>query len=231
MRVEESSLGVEDPWVDEVPVAVHRPARPRGAAVLLTHGAGGNRDTPHLVALADAIARRGHLVVRVDQPWRAAGRAAPPPAHRAVPGYLAVAAAARAALGPRRDWVVGGHSNGGRIASHAVATDGPPWVTGLLLVSYPLHRPGHPQDVRVEHWPSITVPALVLQGTADSFGGAEEVATHVGLLPGGSRVVTVEGADHGFAVARTRSPDGQRHEPASVATPLGPVVADWIATL
>lgn len=231
MRTERTMLDVDDPWVDRVPAAVHRHSRARGTAVLLTHGAGGDLDTPHLVALADAIAARGRIVVRVDQPWRAAGRAAPPPPHRAVPGYLAVAEAARRAVGPRRDWVLGGHSNGGRIASHALAEHRPRRVVGLLLVSYPLHRPGHPEDVRVEQWPSVAVPTLVLQGSADPFGGADEVRTHVDLLPAGSVVVEVPGADHGFAVPRTRSSDGRRHEPAEVGASLGGVVADWLDAL
>ena len=226
---EETALAVDDPWVEHVPVTVHRPSRPRGRAVLLTHGAGGDRDSPHLVALAEAVAAHGHLVVRVDQPWRVVGRAAPPPPHLAVPGYLAVVEAARAALGPRRGWVVGGHSNGGRIATHALADAEPTGVVGLLLVSYPLHRPGHPDAVRVEHWPDVHVPALVLQGSADAFGGADELRPHLPLLPDGSTVHEVPGADHGFAVPRTRSADGRRHEPAEVASGLGAVVAGWVA--
>jgi predicted alpha/beta-hydrolase family hydrolase len=226
--VERAQLPVDDEWVDAVPVVVHRPARPRGAAVLLTHGAGGDLDTPHLVALAEALAARRHIVLRVDQPWRAAGRAVPPPPHRAVPGFRAVVAAARAAYGPRRPWVVGGQSNGARIATHALADGDPGCVAGLLLVSYPLHRPGRPDDVRVEHWPAVAVPALVLQGTHDPFGGPDEVREHVGLLPAGSEVVAVPGADHGFAVPRTRSGDGRRHEPAEVAAGYGEVVATWI---
>lgn len=229
MTVERGSLAVDDPWVDEVTVAVHRPTRPRGAAVLLTHGAGGDLDTPHLVTLAAAIAAHGHVVVRADQPWRAAGRAAPPPPHRAVPGYRAVAAAARAAHGPRRPWILGGHSNGGRIATHAVVGEGAATADGLLLVSYPLHRPGHPEDLRVEHWPDVPVPALVLQGSADGFGSADEVRAVLHLLPAGSVVVEVAGAGHGFAVPARRSDDGRRHEPADVGATLGGEVAAWIA--
>lgn len=229
MPVERGTLAVDDPWVDEVAVAVHRPSRPRGAAVLLTHGAGGDLDTPHLAALAGAIARHGHIVVRADQPWRTAGRAAPPPPLRAVPGFRAVAAAARAAYGPRRPWVLGGHSNGARVATHAVTGAQAPTADPLLLVSYPLHRPGHPDDLRIEHWPEVPVPALFLQGSADSFGSADEVRSKLSLLPAGSTVVEVTGADHGFAIPATRSGDGRRHEPAEVGATLGDDVAAWIA--
>jgi predicted alpha/beta-hydrolase family hydrolase len=62
--------------------------------------------------------------------------------------------------------VIGGHSFGGRVAS-MVAAETPP--AGLVLLSYPLHRPGHPDELRVEHWPAIECPVLVLSGDRDQF--------------------------------------------------------------
>lgn len=61
---------------------------------------------------------------------------------------------------------LGGHSYGGRAASLAAAESAP---AALILLSYPLHRPGHPDDVRTEHWPSITCPTLLLSGDRDQF--------------------------------------------------------------
>ncbi len=75
VRVERSLLGIDDPWVDAVDIAVHRPSRPTGAAVLLTHGAGKDLDSPWLSALADSIAAEGRLVVRANQPWKPASAA------------------------------------------------------------------------------------------------------------------------------------------------------------
>ena len=75
--------------------------------------------------------------------------------------------------------VIGGHSFGGRVAS-LVAAETPP--AGLVLLSYPLHRPGHPEDLRVEHWARISCPVLLLSGDRDQFAGAGELAESVGLL-------------------------------------------------
>ena len=225
-------LAVDDPLVAAVTVEVHRASRVRGPGLLLTHGAGKDLDAPHLVALADAVAATGRLVVRANQPWKQSGRAAPPRAPRAVPGYLTVAAAVRAAFGPRRGWVVGGHSNGARLTTHALAAPDPPRdAVGALLVCFPLHAPGRPIKDRIDHWPGVKVPVLVLQGTDDPFGGADELRPHLAILSGPSTLHAIAGADHGFAVPSTRSADGRRHGPAEVAAGLGPVVDDWIAGL
>ncbi|HEX2180593.1 MAG TPA: alpha/beta family hydrolase, partial [Actinomycetota bacterium] len=133
---------------------------------LLTHGAGGDRNTAGLKALGRGLAERGYLVVRPDLPYRAAGRASPPLAEKSVPGLVATLEAARRETG-EGPWVVGGRSYGGRVASMAVA--GGLNAAGLLLYSYPLHRPGDPSQLRVAHWPQIKVPSLFLEGTNDPF--------------------------------------------------------------
>lgn len=223
-------LPVDDELADEVTVEVHQPRSAKGPAVLLTHGAGKDLDAPHLVALADAVAATGTLVVRANQPWKQSGRAAPPRAPRAVPGYATVAVAVREAFGPRRGWVVGGHSNGARLTTHALASaDHPVRAVGALLVAFPLHAPGRPIGERIDHWPHVSVPVLVLQGSNDPFGGAEELRPHLASLGGPALLHEVPGADHGFAVPSTRSADGRRHEPDEVAGGLGGVVADWLA--
>jgi predicted alpha/beta-hydrolase family hydrolase len=66
--------------------------------------------------------------------------------------------------------VIGGHSYGGRVASMVAAETAP---AGLVLLSYPLHRPGHPEHLRVEHWPRIECPVLVLAGDRDQFARVE----------------------------------------------------------
>lgn len=234
MRVDRArqQLVLADDLVDAVTVEVHRATRVRGTAVLLTHGAGKDLDAPHLVALADAVAATGRLVVRANQPWKESGRAAPPRPHRAVPGYAAVAAAVRGAFGPRRPWVVGGHSNGARLTTHALADpEHRVDAVGALLVAFPLHAPGRPVGDRVDHWPAVDRPVLVLQGTDDPFGGAEELRPHLATLGAGATLHAVPGADHGFAVPSTRSTDRRRHEPDEVAGGLGAVVAAWLADL
>ena len=76
--------------------------------------------------------------------------------------------------------VIGGHSYGGRVASIVAAETAP---AGLVLLSYPLHRPGHPEQLRVEHWPRIKCPVLVLAGDRDQFARVELLEQSVRLLP------------------------------------------------
>ena len=78
------------------------------------------------------------------------------------------------------DSVIGGHSYGGRVASMVAAETAP---AGLVLLSYPLHRPGHPEQLRVEHWPRIACPVLVLAGDRDQFARVELLRQSVRLLP------------------------------------------------
>jgi predicted alpha/beta-hydrolase family hydrolase len=75
--------------------------------------------------------------------------------------------------------VIGGHSYGGRVASMVAAETAP---AGLVLLSYPLHRPGHPEQLRVEHWPRIECPVLVLAGDRDQFARVELLQQSVPLL-------------------------------------------------
>ena len=137
-----------------VTARVHRPAgAPLPVAVALSHGAGSDLDARGLVALADALAERGHLALRFNLPYRESGRRAPPKAEESVAGLRAIFEDARARLGPDLRWVAGGRSYGGRVASLAVA-DGMR-AAGLLFASYPLHPEGKPARPRDAHWPRI----------------------------------------------------------------------------
>lgn len=216
--------------VPEVSATVHEPSHPRGPAVLLAHGAGSDKDADSLVALADAVAAEDHLVVRVNLPYREAGaKRRPPRADRAVPSYRQVLAAVRAEVGPRRSWVVGGKSYGGRVASMAVA--GGMDAAGLVLYGYPLHPPGSPERLRVSHWPRIAVPALFLQGTRDALCELEVLERHLGELAGPTTLHVVEGGDHSLRVTGKAAPDGVPRSPVAVCRSLGPVVAGWLDEL
>jgi hypothetical protein len=76
--------------------------------------------------------------------------------------------------------VIGGHSYGGRVAS-MVAAETPP--AGLVLLSYPLHRPGHPEELRADHWDNIPCPVLVLTGDRDQFARADLLRVSAERLP------------------------------------------------
>jgi uncharacterized protein len=190
----------------------------------------GTRTTPGSSRWPRPLAEGGHLVVRSNLPYREAGaKRRPPRADRAVPGYRAVLAAARAELDPHRDWAAGGKSYGGRVASLAAAAGMP--ARGLVLYSYPLHPPGQPERLRVEHWPDLTVPCLFLQGTRDTFSSPELLELQRRRLGGRSTVEVVVGGDHSLRVTGKASPDGRPHRPEEVLTRLGPVVAGWLVGL
>ncbi|MGQ0679066.1 MAG: alpha/beta hydrolase family protein [Actinomycetota bacterium] len=204
---------------------VHRPDAPEPPFFLLTHGAGGDLNTAGLVALAEGLSHSRHLVVRVDLPYRAAGRATPPLAEKSVPGFVETFQKLRTLLDPEASWVVGGRSYGGRVASMAVAAGLP--VAGLLLYSYPLHRPGNPAQLRVAHFPSIKVPTLFLEGTHDPFCDLDLLKAQLPALGAPATLHVVEGADHSLKVARLNSPDGKARSEMHVATRLAPVVLEW----
>lgn len=214
---------------DTVTARVHRPARPKGPAALLTHGAGGDLDDAGLTALAELLAARGNLAVRTNLPYREAGRRSPPKAESSVEGLAAIFASARDQVGPRRAWIGGGKSYGGRVASLAVADDLP--LEALIFYGYPLHPPGRPDRLRVDHWPHIDAPCLFLQGTRDPFCDLELLDANLRKLPRRATVHIVEGGDHSLRVTGKASPDGRPRSPAAMVSELAPVVAAWLDDL
>jgi uncharacterized protein len=158
------------------------------ATLLLGHGAGGGVEAPDLVALAAALPRQGVSVVRVEQPWRVAGRRIAP--RPQVLDECFVAAANR--LRVRTPLVVGGRSAGARSAARTARELG---AAGYLALSFPLHPPGRPERSRLPELEAVTVPTLVVQGERDAFGGPEE-------FPPDRELAVVPGADHGFRVPK-----------------------------
>ena len=195
--------------VGDARVAVAPAQRPK-ATLVLGHGAGGGIEARDLVVLAESLPRSGVTVVRVEQPWRVAGRrvaAAPVTLDRA---WVAVLAA----LEVRGPLVVGGRSAGARVACR---TAGEVSAAAALALAFPLHPPGRPEKSRLEELSGAGVPTLVVQGERDAFGGP-------GAFPGGRRsyvVHPVPGADHSFRV-----PKG--HDQAATLATLATAVRDWL---
>jgi predicted alpha/beta-hydrolase family hydrolase len=158
------------------------------ATLLLGHGAGGGVDAPDLAALAAELPREGITVLRLEQPWRVAGRRIAP-APKVLDACL-VAVADR--LRPRTPLVLGGRSAGARSAARTAHHLG---ASGVLALAFPLHPPGRPASSRLEELASVRVPTLVVQGEKDPFGRPEE-------FPDDVRLVAVPDADHSFAVPR-----------------------------
>ena len=164
------------------------PGRP-WAVVVLGHGAGGGVEAKDLVALATGLPSHGISVVRVEQPWRVAGRRiAPAPAVLDAAWLPAVEEAVRAV--PGVPLVVGGRSAGARVACRCAEATG---AVGVVALAFPLHPPGRPDRSRVGEL-AISAPLLVVQGERDSFGAPEEFS--------GVEVVAIPAGDHGFAVPR-----------------------------
>jgi len=175
---------------------LHTPSVANGHALILTHGAGANCLSRLLHAVADEFAASGFLVLRCDLPFRQKRPHGPP--------FPAMAGQDRAGLEravnvlrPRASGQIflAGHSYGGRQAS-MLCTERPGLVAGLLLLSYPLHPPRKPQDLRTAHFAQLNTPALFVHGSRDPFGSAAEIQSALKLIPGPCRLHLVEGAGH-----------------------------------
>jgi uncharacterized protein len=175
---------------------LHRSSDPAADCLILTHSAGANCQAPLLVALADAFCVAGITVLRCDLPFRQARPSGPPPrgaAERDQAGLRAAVEAMRR-MHPRHVFL-GGHSYGGRQAS-ILAADEPQVADALLLLSYPLHPPKQPAQMRTAHFPWLQVPALIVHGVRDGFATSAEMESAVRLIPARTEILPVTGAGH-----------------------------------
>jgi predicted alpha/beta-hydrolase family hydrolase len=180
---------------------LHRSESLSGDSLILTHGAGGNAQMALLVALAEAFAGAGFAVLRCDLPFRQQRPYGPPRPGDAVRDRegLKHAVAALRKLFPGHLFL-GGQSYGGRQASMLLAetpvVEQPKLADGLLLLSYPLHPPGHPEKPRTQHLHEIEVPVMFVSGTRDPFGTIDEIESARKLIPSKTLLLPVEGAGH-----------------------------------
>ena len=180
--------------LDEIAGIAHQPNGTPAGVVLLTHGAGGSRESPLLIAICDQWAARGWLAVRYNLPYRRR-RPTGPPSGSADDLAGIVEAVALAHSLTDRPVIAGGHSYGGRLTSMAVA-QGLIDVDTLTLFSYPLHPPGKPDRLRTEHLDAITVPTVFTHGSTDPFGSITELRTAAALIPAPIEIVEIAGARH-----------------------------------
>jgi uncharacterized protein len=181
--------------LDQIAGVAHEPDATPCGVVVLTHGAGGSRESALLKRLCDEWARRGWLAVRYNLPYRRR-RPKGPPSGSAATDRAGIAEAVELARtladGPL---IAGGHSYGGRITSMAVA-DNELTADMLTLFSYPVHPPGKPEKPRTEHLPRITVPTVFTHGSSDPFGTINEVQAAAKLISGPTDIVEIAGARH-----------------------------------
>jgi len=161
---------------------------------IFAHGAGGAMDAPFMNIVARGLAARGIRVARFEFPYMAArreGRRTGAPDRE--PVLLASWREAIAQLGIEDSVAIGGKSLGGRMAS-LIADE--QRVRALVCFGYPFHPPGQPERVRTKHLASLATPALILQGSRDPFGTADDVAGYT--LSRSIRIEWLTDGDHSF---------------------------------
>ncbi len=166
--------------------------------IVLAHGAGAPMDSPFMAAFAEGLANVGLRVVRFEFPYmqrrrREGGKRPPDRAPVLETTWREVIDAVRQTSGETAKIAIGGKSMGGRIASMIADETG---VDGLVCLGYPFHPPGKPEKTRTEHLAALTTPTLIVQGTRDSLGTFEDVASYV--LSPTIRLAWMEDGDHSF---------------------------------
>ncbi len=197
------------PVVDETPGeapvrgTLHRAVGSSGDFLVLTHGAGGDSNAALLVAVAEEFVAAGISVLRCDLPYRQRrphGPPSPTTAKEDQEGLRRAVALMKEQFGGRA--FLGGSSYGGRQATLLLASD-PGLVEGLLLLSYPLHPPGKPAQLRTAHFPQLRTPSLFVSGTKDVFGTIDELQAAIKLIPARTVLVQIDGGTHGLSKSGT----------------------------
>jgi predicted alpha/beta-hydrolase family hydrolase len=190
---------------DESVTAIGYPAASRdraGVTLILGPGAGSDQASEFMAGFATALAARGIDVVTFNFSYMEHGRRMPDRNDKLEACYVGVMEAVRnhANFG-RGKLVIGGKSMGGRIASHIAANRvGDP--RALVLLGYPLHPPGVPDQLRAKHLSAIKVPILVIQGSRDAFGTPDELRPMIRELKAPTKLYVVADGDHSFKVTK-----------------------------
>jgi uncharacterized protein len=197
------------PFVDETPGkapvrgTLHRTTGPSGDFLVLTHGASGNSNGALLIAAAEEFASAGINVLRCDLPYRQRRPHGPPSPATAKEDQdgLGRAVTLMKEQFPGRTFL-GGSSYGGRQATLLLASQ-PGLVEGLLLLSYPLHPPGKPTQLRTAHFSQLRTPSLFVSGTKDAFATVDELQAAIKLIPARTEFVKIDGGAHGLSKPAT----------------------------
>lgn len=200
------------------------PAAAADAAIILAHGAGAGQLSPFMVGCATALATYGLDAVTFNFPYMEQKRRLPDRAPVLEACYAAVIGETRQRLASaRRGLFIGGKSMGGRIATQLAASDRTLPVAGLVLLGYPLHPPGRPNQRRDAHLASVHRPRLFVQGSRDAFGTPAELEPALAPLASSVTLHVVDGGDHSFALSRATA-----EQRRAVDDAIPEVVARWI---
>jgi len=170
--------------------------------VVLAHGAGSDMDNPFLSAVHEGLRAAGFVSVKFNFPYKERGGRAPDKAPVLETCFRAVLASLQQdpVLAGRR-LVIGGKSMGGRMATHLAAQGEA--IAGLLLLGYPLHPAGKPEQLRDAHLAHIQVPMLFFAGSRDALCRLDLLRATLASLPAAVQLHVIDGADHSFAVPRS----------------------------
>jgi predicted alpha/beta-hydrolase family hydrolase len=177
-----------------------------------------------MLSAANALRARGIGVVRFNFLYKEKRSGRPDPMPKLMATVSAVVARARAELGGGRPLLIGGRSMGGRAAS-MLAADGFS-ADGLLLLAYPLHPEGKPEQLRDSHLPRITMPVLCFNGTRDGLCTRELMERALETVTAPWEMHWLEGADHSFHVLKSSG-----RTDAAVLDEVGEATSNWIRRL
>jgi uncharacterized protein len=202
--------------------AVYEPAAEgtERALFICAHGAGGSMSDKGMLATATVMRTQGIGVVRYNFLYKEKKSGRPDPMPKLMETTAAVVARVREEVAPSR-LVIGGRSMGGRAAS-MLAADGFS-ADGLLLLAYPLHPAGKPEQLRDAHLPRIQMPVLCLSGTRDALCTRSLMERVLGTVTAPWEMRWIEGADHGFHVLKSSG-----RTDADVMDEIGKISREWI---
>jgi predicted alpha/beta-hydrolase family hydrolase len=202
--------------------AVFEPASDGRASALFVcaHGAGGSMNDRSTLAAATTMRAHGFDVVRFNFLYKERGSGRPDPMPRLQQCITAVVDRGRRETGTDR-LVIGGRSMGGRAAS-MLAADGFA-CDGLLLLAYPLHPEGKPEQLRDAHLPRISVPTLALSGTRDGLCRRDLMEAVLARVGANFRMHWLEGADHSWHVLKSSG-----RTDAQVLEEAGRAAREWM---
>ena len=213
------------PVGNETTSAIYDPA-PNGdksTVFVCAHGAGGNMADKSILTVTRALGARGLSTVRFNFLYKEKHSSRPDPMPKLKETTAAVVAQVRAELRPKT-LIIGGRSMGGRAAS-MLAADGFD-CSGLLLLAYPLHPPGKPDQLRDAHLPSIRIPVLCVNGTRDPFCTPELMKGVLERVTAPWQMLWVETADHSFHVLKSSGKTD-----AQVVGEVADAAEKWVATV
>jgi predicted alpha/beta-hydrolase family hydrolase len=201
--------------------AIYDPAADGSDALFVfAHGAGGNMHDRGVVATARALNDRGIATVRFNFLYKEKKSGRPDPMPKLKDTFSAVVDRVRGEIAPKT-LIIGGRSMGGRAASMLAADDFN--AAGLLLLAYPLHPPGKPDQLRDAHLPSIRMPVICFNGTRDPFCTPALMEDVLKRVKTSWEMHWVEGADHSFHVLKSSGKTD-----AQVLDEMANTIKDWV---